>query len=242
MIAFLSRYKIYVHFFVVLGAAAIGAFHYNGEFHDNVMLLWSYFPKWLKLTCSLVAELGAAYWVTTKTQQVGQKIVVAMLALTLSTAAFAQTPPTSTFSIEASVAPISCGSADCTTPATDIGWTLALLNNFDIRQDNILVPSTSVTYAGAGGNYYLPTAWLNKTKLPKNSFQPYLTGSLGVVHIAPIGVPASQHLGGLIGGGLNYSPNANGHFTVSIGELRWADWTGYNKSMVIFSSGIGWHF
>jgi len=148
----------------------------------------------------------------------------------------------STFTLHASVLPVDCGNG-CTVPATDIGWTLALLADIELRQDNILVPAVSVGFYGAGFNYYPHLARLmNRTVLPKNCFLPYFTAELGIVRKNPVGAPTTQDIAGVVGGGLLFFPKGNKKVAIKVGEVRWADWPGYNRGMILFSPGLNASF
>jgi opacity protein-like surface antigen len=127
-----------------------------------------------------------------------------------------------------------------TVAATDVGATFAITTNFSLRDDNILAPSNGMQFYGGGGNYFLPTSFLAKTKLSPSSFQPYVTASLGVDRIVPASGPSQQHIAFLIGGGLNYKPTSG--VWVNLFEARYAKLPGLAVNTAIVSSGFTLNF
>lgn len=166
-----------------------------------------------------------------------------ILLLLAATASFAQDPapqptPTTTFHLQASA--LSLSGNKQTVPGTVIGGTLAITDNISIREDNILVPAGDLQAYTGGLQYALP--FLSKkvtssTVMDGNSFQFYVTGSLGVVHVAKNGGDA-QHYAILAGGGLNFDPTHTGKFSVNLFELRYAKLPGYVNNTAIVSSGL----
>ena len=167
--------------------------------------------------------------------------------LVLGAAAFAQTvtPPAPTpnpattlsnFTLSASVVSLPGGGS--TFPASDVGGTFAVTKTFWLRADNIVAPGPSMTANYGGVQYALPLAKLLKnTNLNANSFQFYATASLGSSRLA-----SGNHISELVGGGINYSPTGNGHFTTNIAEIRWAKFPGFSNSTVVFSTSLNWTF
>lgn len=145
-------------------------------------------------------------------------------------------PPTnqSSFSLNAQAVALPGGGQ--TVAATDVGFTKAITPNFSLRDDNILAPSNGMQFYGGGGNYFLPTSFLKKTLLNPASFQPYVTATVGVDRIVPATGSSQQHIGFLIGGGLNYKP-ASGVW-VNLFEARYAKLPGLANNTAIVSTGF----
>lgn len=127
-----------------------------------------------------------------------------------------------------------------TVAATDVGATFQITTNFSLRDDNILAPSNGMQFYGGGGDYFLPTSFLKKTKLNPSNFQPYVTGSIGIDRIVPATGTSQQHIAVLIGGGLNYKP-ASGVW-VNLFEVRYAKLPGLANNTAIISSGFSLNF
>lgn len=144
--------------------------------------------------------------------------------------------PTNQGSFSLSAQAVALPGGGQTVAATDVGFTKAITPNFSLRDDNILAPSNGMQFYGGGGNYFLPTGFLKKTLLNPSSFQPYVTATVGVDRIAPATGPSQQHIGFLIGGGLNYKP-ASGVW-VNLFEARYAKLPGLANNTAIVSSGF----
>jgi hypothetical protein len=170
------------------------------------------------------------------------------IGICLSVAAFAQTttPPPNpattqpTFTLSGNV--LALPSATQSSAATDIGLTFSVTNNWQLRADTIIAPTVSTQGYYGGLQYIIPTAkLLAKTNLNSNSFQFYLSGGAGEVHVTANGNTLS-HFGGLLGGGVNYDPTGTGKFSVNLAEVRWAPkLNGTNESIVVETGlKLGW--
>ena len=179
-----------------------------------------------------------------------KKLLALSLFLVLSFAALAQTtPPTPppnpattqpTFTLSGNV--LALPSATQSSAATDIGMTFAVTSNWQLRADTIIAPTVSTEGYYGGLQYVVPTAkLLAKTNLNSNSFQFYLSGGAGEVHVTNNGNTLS-HFGGLLGGGANYDPTGTGKFSVNLVEVRWAPKLNGTNSGVVVASGLklGW--
>lgn len=149
-------------------------------------------------------------------------------------------PPTNSGSFSLSAQAVALPGGGQTVAATDVGATYQITTNFSLRDDNILAPSNGMQFYGGGGNYFLPTRFLKSTKLNPLSFQPYVTGSVGIDRIVPAAGPSQQHIAVLIGGGLNYKP-ASGMW-INLFEARYAKLPGLANNTAIISSGFTLRF
>lgn len=150
------------------------------------------------------------------------------------------TPPTNNGSFSLTAQAVALPGGGQTVAATDVGFTKQITTNFSLRDDNVLAPSNGLQFFGGGGNYFLPTSFLKKTKLNPGNFQPYLTGSIGVDRIVPAAGSSQQHIAFLIGGGLNYK--ASNGMWVNLFEARYAKLPGLASNTAIISSGFSLNF
>lgn len=149
-------------------------------------------------------------------------------------------PATNSGSFSLTVQAVALPGGGETVAATDVGFTKQITANFSLRDDNILAPSNGMQFYGAGGNYFLPTAFLKKTLLNPASLQPYFTGSIGVDRIVPAKGSSQEHIALLIGGGLNYK--ATSGMWVNLFEARYAKLPGLANNTAIISSGFTLNF
>jgi hypothetical protein len=145
-------------------------------------------------------------------------------------------PPTNQGSFSLSAQAVALPGGGQTVAATDVGFTKAITPNLSLRDDNILAPSNGMQFYGGGGNYFLPASFLKKTVLDPSSFQPYVTATVGVDRIVPATGPSQQHIGFLVGGGLNFKP-ASGVW-VNLFEARYAKLPGLASNTALISSGF----
>lgn len=148
--------------------------------------------------------------------------------------------PNSPFSVQAGVLSVNGGGQ--TSSAASLVATLNLTPNLVLRADNILDPATDWQFYGGGSNYDMTHLLSSKSPINKKQFQIYVTGTVGVSRIVPAAGKTKQSIGYMAGGGLNYDPQAMGHFSVNIAEIRYGHLPGLNNSAVLFSSGIKWNF
>jgi len=135
-----------------------------------------------------------------------------------------------------------------TVAASVSGLTFTPTPNFDLREDNVLVPGTNLMGFFGGFNYRLPaiSTALNNVSPTLNgySFQFYLTGSAGVDRISPpagSSLPVAQHYAFLAGIGFNYKLSKGGAWTFG-GEARYAKLPGYANNTAIIGVGPTLHF
>ena len=163
--------------------------------------------------------------------------ITAVLCLALFSAGstFAQNPPapapvdtTTMFAIASQAVAVRIGGQSV--PGTDVIGTYAVTKHVSVRSDNLLAPGNNLQLYGAGFNWRLPLGGLiSKTNLPKNTFEPYLTGTIGIVRNVPAAGAVTQRYAGLVGGGVNYDPAGTGRFTINLVEVRAADLPGFGK-------------
>jgi len=107
------------------------------------------------------------------------------------------------------------------TPATDCYGPLALTPHLAMGPETLLAPgSNQQGYFGRVHYSFSFEKATAKTQLPKNSFQGYVTASFGVVRNVPSTGPDTQHVGGMVGGGIMYDPTGSGKFIVKLFEAR----------------------
>lgn len=159
---------------------------------------------------------------------------------TLSAQAASPAPPTNSGSFSLTAQAVALPGGGQTVAATDVGFTKQITANFSLRDDNVLAPANGLQFYGGGGNYFVPTGFLKKTKLNPSDFQPYVTACLGVDRIVPATGPSRQHIGFLIGGGLNYK--ATNGVWVNLFEARYAKLPGMANNTAIISSGFSLNF
>ncbi len=164
----------------------------------------------------------------------------AIPAAAQSSSSEAAAPPTNQGSFSLTAQAVALPGGGQTVAATDVGATFQVTTNFSLRDDNLLAPSNGMQFYGGGANYFLPTSFLKNSKLNPSSFQPYVTGSIGVDRIVPATGPSQQHIAFLIGGGLNYKP-ATGVW-VNLFEARYAKLPGLANNTAIISSGFTLNF
>lgn len=157
------------------------------------------------------------------------------LLLLLAMPSFAQV---NTFALTAS--PITLPNNKTTLVGTIAGVSLTVTNNFDLRQDNILVPAGDFAGYFGGFNYRLPvfSTKLNNISptLSGERFQFYITASAGTGT-----TPSGNHVSFLAGGGVNYDLTGSGRWTMGV-EVRYAKLPGYANNTAIVSLGPSLHF
>jgi len=163
-----------------------------------------------------------------------KKLLLFALFLQTSGTAFAQNPPApapvdvTMFSIASQAVAVRIGGQSV--PGTDLIGSYAVTKRISVRSDNLLAPGNNLQLYGAGFDWKPPLSGLiSKTTLPKNTFEPYLTGTIGIVRNVPAAGPVKQHYAALLGGGVNYDPTGSGRFTVNLIEVRAADLPGFGK-------------
>lgn len=114
-----------------------------------------------------------------------------------------------------------------------------LTDRLALRNDNLLAPASDLQGYFGGIQYDFPLdSLLSKTKLPKNTFSLYITGSAGIDRIVPAQGQEHQHYAFLFGGGVHYDPTGTGHFGLSLIEVRYAKLPGYANNTAIIGSGV----
>lgn len=170
--------------------------------------------------------------------------VVAKPATTVQAATTAPaTPFAQNISLTAGILTLNGSSG--TTAITDVGGTLALSPSLDLRQDSLLGQSVGLT-AYLGSIQYKPPllGFVQKaTNLNAKQIQFYVYGGAGIDRVTdPTSGVLSQHIAAQAGGGLNYDPAGNGHFSINLFDIRWARLPGFKNNAVLFSSVIKLNF
>jgi len=134
--------------------------------------------------------------------------------------------------------------AGTTNPATDLYGQYHLTNNIVLRTDSLLAPGNNFQgYYGGVGWAGSPDALFTKTNLPKNTFQVYGFGDVGVARNVPASGPTLQKFSFWLHGGLNYDPLGSGKFTVNVVDVGWINAPGFsspNSAGTLVSSPNGW--
>lgn len=168
------------------------------------------------------------------------KRIPCVLALALlGSPLFAQSvPPTNAGKFSITAQAMSLPGGGQTVAAAMVGSTFAISPNLSLRGEAIMAGSSTNAYAG-GVQYVLPSAkLLAKSTLNPKTLQFYVTGSLGVDRVAVSASNTQQHLAALAGGGINYSPMADGKFSIGLVEVRWARLPGLTSNTALVSSGL----
>jgi hypothetical protein len=175
-----------------------------------------------------------------------KKAILFLAVLTLCSVSLrAQTPasPISTFSLTAQ--PIALPGNHQTVAGTVAGMTFTPTTNFDLREDNVIVPGQNFQGYFGGFNYRLPVISTAVNNISPNlngyRFQFYLTGSAGVSIVSPPGGTSASHYAFLAGGGITYDITQSGSFALGV-EVRYAKLPGLANNTAIVSLGPSWHF
>lgn len=149
----------------------------------------------------------------------------------------------STFALTAT--PVALPGNHQTVAGTIAGLTFTPTQNFDLREDNILVPGQNFQGYFGGFNYRLPAISTAVNNVSPNlngyRFQFYLTASMGVDRITPPNENTAQHYAFLAGGGVNYMLTSGGMWTLGV-EIRYAKFPGLANNTAIVSLGPSIHF
>lgn len=150
--------------------------------------------------------------------------------------------PFSAFSLTAQ--PIALPGNHQTVAGTVAGITFTPTQNFDLREDNIIVPGQNLQAFLGGFNYRLPVISTKLNNISPNvngyRFQFYVTGSVGVDRIT-LPDATRQHYAFLAGGGINYDITGSGTWTMGV-EVRYAKFPGLANNTAIVSVGPTLHF
>ena len=113
---------------------------------------------------------------------------------------------------------------------TDIGEQLQVTNTVYVAGDELL--ATSISFTG----YYGGLGWtpdisklIAKTKLPANTFQPFVHAGAGVATNSDVKTNGT-HPSFFAGGGINYSPTKNGAFTLQPVRIDYLNAPGFGTS------------
>ena len=102
-----------------------------------------------------------------------------------------------------------------TVAGTDASVSFALTNNIIVASENVLAPSLNFQGYYASARYNLATLLgksIAKTNIKPGTFNPYLSGMIGVARNVPATGIDTQHFSGAIGGGVDFDLTSSGNW------------------------------
>jgi hypothetical protein len=122
------------------------------------------------------------------------------------------------------------GLAGQTTPATDIIGAFSVTNGLILQSDNILAPGINLQAYLGGARYNISLAnIIAKTKIPPNTFQPYVHVGVGVIRNVPAQGNPTQHYTWMGGAGFDYDPQGTGKWSFGP-RIEYFDAPGFGRS------------